>query len=303
MSGLHFFRGYSVLDCSAKELLELLSDADRRHEYDPACLESRVIADLADRPWDSDAESSIGAGSSEAPAASAAAAAVASGATHKDIYYLAEKSPSMFVRDRDFCLLRVIRRVEFDDLIASERDQQEGDKKSACEAGSGSAGHAGSKPHRPSQRWSAMRARSSWAYVIFSVSVERQECPANLHRRVRGEIGVAGFVIQPMPAKLAGRGARRCSVVYVGSLDPKGWIPTWVVNWISEKQPLCLAAMRGALLSSKKGEEKEKEELQDKQRRQQQRQPPQYPFESLGQTATAAVDDGGSAKPASESHE
>ncbi len=37
---------------------------------------------------------------------------------------------------------------------------------------------------------------------------------------------------------------QRCEVSYIVQVDPKGWIPTWVVNLVSGDEPMCLAKIR-----------------------------------------------------------
>ena len=57
---------------------------------------------------------------------------------------------------------------------------------------------------------------------------------------VRGEIDVSGYVIEPLDNG-------KCSCTYVVQLDPKGWVPTVVVNTVASKQPMVLAKLRDHL--------------------------------------------------------
>lgn len=52
---------------------------------------------------------------------------------------------------------------------------------------------------------------------------------------VRGDVFASGYHIVPT--------ADGCTCVYVVQIDPKGWIPSAVVNSVAVKQPLVLASM------------------------------------------------------------
>ena len=56
---------------------------------------------------------------------------------------------------------------------------------------------------------------------------------------VRGEVDVSGYYFEPQGDK--------CVVTYVVQIDPKGWIPSVVVNSVASKQPLILAKLRDFL--------------------------------------------------------
>jgi len=57
---------------------------------------------------------------------------------------------------------------------------------------------------------------------------------------VRGDVFESGYYIKP-------NGNGGCTVVYVVQIDPKGWIPTAIVNMVAKKQPLVLAKMKDHL--------------------------------------------------------
>merc|ERR1711879_283834 len=67
------------------------------------------------------------------------------------------------------------------------------------------------------------------------VSVEHPDVPAE-KGFVRGEIDVSGYYIVPT-------GENSCKCYYVVQLDPKGWLPTVVVNAVASKQPMVLAKL------------------------------------------------------------
>jgi len=57
---------------------------------------------------------------------------------------------------------------------------------------------------------------------------------------VRGEILSSGYYIKPISDN-------ESECVYIVQLNPKGWVPTMVVNLVAVKQPLVLAKMKHAL--------------------------------------------------------
>jgi len=48
---------------------------------------------------------------------------------------------------------------------------------------------------------------------------------------VRGEIRASGYIVQPVPDK-----PDECDITYIVQTDPKGWIPSWVVNIVAKSQ-------------------------------------------------------------------
>eukprot|EP00339_Tiarina_fusa_P015843 CAMPEP_0117023768 /NCGR_PEP_ID=MMETSP0472-20121206/17710_1 /TAXON_ID=693140 ORGANISM="Tiarina fusus, Strain LIS" /NCGR_SAMPLE_ID=MMETSP0472 /ASSEMBLY_ACC=CAM_ASM_000603 /LENGTH=205 /DNA_ID=CAMNT_0004729991 /DNA_START=70 /DNA_END=687 /DNA_ORIENTATION=- len=77
--------------------------------------------------------------------------------------------------------------------------------------------------------------------VILSnhVSVVVDDCP-DAKGFVRGDVFASGYWIKP-------NGDGTSTVAYVVQIDPKGWIPTAIVNVVAKKQPLVLAKMRDFL--------------------------------------------------------
>uniref|UniRef100_A0A7S4MT69 START domain-containing protein n=1 Tax=Vannella robusta TaxID=1487602 RepID=A0A7S4MT69_9EUKA len=54
---------------------------------------------------------------------------------------------------------------------------------------------------------------------------------------VRGDVFASGYWLKP-------NGDGTSTAAYVVQIDPKGWIPTAIVNVVAKKQPLVLAKMR-----------------------------------------------------------
>jgi hypothetical protein len=85
----------------------------------------------------------------------------------------------------------------------------------------------------------ADRKNEDGTYQVSAVSTTHDkgdECKGF----VRGEIFSSGYYIKPI-------GDKECECIYIVQLDPKGWVPTMVVNLVATKQPLVLAKMREAL--------------------------------------------------------
>mmetsp|Transcript_74228 Transcript_74228/g.135550 ORF Transcript_74228/g.135550 Transcript_74228/m.135550 type:complete len:300 (-) Transcript_74228:58-957(-) len=68
--------------------------------------------------------------------------------------------------------------------------------------------------------------------VTLVESVVRADCPASdsTWSWVRGEIKVSGYMAKDDPN---GDG---CELTYIVQVDPKGWLPTWVVNIVAADQ-------------------------------------------------------------------
>jgi len=61
---------------------------------------------------------------------------------------------------------------------------------------------------------------------MWTVSVVNSNIPVHKDGKyVRGVIIVSGFVIKPIDGE-----SDKCSITNVNQVDPKGWIPGWVVN-------------------------------------------------------------------------
>lgn len=68
--------------------------------------------------------------------------------------------------------------------------------------------------------------------VSIAVSVQRPDCPPakNEWKWVRSEILTSGYVARESSD---GKG---CELIYIVQLDPKGWLPAWVVNIVAADQ-------------------------------------------------------------------
>jgi len=82
-------------------------------------------------------------------------------------------------------------------------------------------------------------------YLSVVHSVEREEFP-DIEGFVRGYLSYSGFVVKPIENDADGR--PRCEVTYLAQVDPKGWIPTLVVNLVNKDQPMCINKLRNAIL-------------------------------------------------------
>merc|ERR1712048_271074 len=71
-------------------------------------------------------------------------------------------------------------------------------------------------------------------HTSFSLgkSVERSDCPPSkdTYSWVRGEIQVSGYIAQDCSDD------NGCELTYIVQADPKGWLPTWVVNLVAADQ-------------------------------------------------------------------
>lgn len=75
--------------------------------------------------------------------------------------------------------------------------------------------------------------------IILSnhISVETDEIPPE-SGFVRGEVAESGYWIKE------NEDGKNSLVAYVVQIDPKGWIPTPIVNLVAKKQPMVLGRMR-----------------------------------------------------------
>ena len=76
--------------------------------------------------------------------------------------------------------------------------------------------------------------RADGTCVYVGQSVTHPACPPK-RGLVRGNVKFAGWRVRPVPGD-----AYQCDVVYVCVVDLKGVVPTFVINKISEMQPLCI---------------------------------------------------------------
>jgi len=67
-------------------------------------------------------------------------------------------------------------------------------------------------------------------FVTTGKSIITDLCP-DKSGMVRGEIRASGYILQPVADK-----PNECDVTYIVQTDPKGWIPTWVVNIVAKSQ-------------------------------------------------------------------
>ncbi|KAH3761609.1 START domain [Pelomyxa schiedti] len=69
--------------------------------------------------------------------------------------------------------------------------------------------------------------------IVVSQSVDLPEIPEK-KPYVRGDLMISGYIIEPEPSG-------GMHINYFAQLDPKGWIPTAVVNSVAKDQPMLLA--------------------------------------------------------------
>lgn len=90
-------------------------------------------------------------------------------------------------------------------------------------------------------------------------SVEHPKCPATYGATVglgsnfvRGSVNASGSWTRRTPGKDG-----TITMTYVVQVDPKGSLPTWIVNYVATSQPLNIAVMREHIAEKKKkkGEE------------------------------------------------
>jgi len=74
--------------------------------------------------------------------------------------------------------------------------------------------------------------------VVCCFSVERDDVPP-LPTCVRGEMILSGWIITPLRTD-----CEVCDVTYVVHVDPKGWIPSVVVNFVAIEEPLSINRLR-----------------------------------------------------------
>jgi len=67
-------------------------------------------------------------------------------------------------------------------------------------------------------------------FVTTGKSIITDLCPPK-GGMVRGEIRASGYIVQPVPDK-----PDECDITYIVQTDPKGWIPSWVVNIVAKSQ-------------------------------------------------------------------
>jgi hypothetical protein len=82
-------------------------------------------------------------------------------------------------------------------------------------------------------------------FVSAVNSIEREDFPEQ-EGFVRAILRNSGFVVKPIENDENGK--PRCKVTYVVSMNPMGWIPTWVVNMVNVAQPMCINTLKNAIL-------------------------------------------------------
>eukprot|EP00211_Chloroparvula_japonica_P005931 CAMPEP_0119143776 /NCGR_PEP_ID=MMETSP1310-20130426/34820_1 /TAXON_ID=464262 /ORGANISM="Genus nov. species nov., Strain RCC2339" /LENGTH=357 /DNA_ID=CAMNT_0007135439 /DNA_START=84 /DNA_END=1157 /DNA_ORIENTATION=+ len=87
--------------------------------------------------------------------------------------------------------------------------------------------------------------REGGLFVAGVHSVEDDEFPPQ-EGYVRGTIYSSGFVIKPLPPKEDG--TPQCKVWYTGTVDPAGWLPTYVANLVGSEQPMNLGKLRDLIV-------------------------------------------------------
>jgi hypothetical protein len=75
--------------------------------------------------------------------------------------------------------------------------------------------------------------------MVFSQSIKHEKTP-EISGFVRGELLTSGYIIEPVD----GTQQKESKVTYIVQLDPKGWLPTSVVNSVAVDQPKTLASLR-----------------------------------------------------------
>ena len=69
--------------------------------------------------------------------------------------------------------------------------------------------------------------------MFFSQSVQHPDIPEDTAHYVRGQLNCSGYVVHEIEEN-------KCLIDYIVQLDPKGWIPTVVVQSVSAQQPMTL---------------------------------------------------------------
>ena len=82
-------------------------------------------------------------------------------------------------------------------------------------------------------------------FVSVVNSIERADFPEK-EGFVRAILKSSGFVVKPMENDENGK--PRCKVTYLVSLNPMGYIPTWLVNLVNVQQPMCINTLKNAIL-------------------------------------------------------
>jgi len=82
--------------------------------------------------------------------------------------------------------------------------------------------------------------RPDGTFVTGLHSVEREDLPEQ-SGFVRGVLHNSGFVLRP---GIDENGNPLTDVYYIATVDPKGWIPTMVVNIFNQQQPLNIIRLR-----------------------------------------------------------
>jgi hypothetical protein len=97
-------------------------------------------------------------------------------------------------------------------------------------------------------------------YISTGKSMLTKDCP-DVPKRVRGEIRASGYVVQPVKDD-----PKSSRVTYVVQTDPRGWLPTWIVNIVAASQAYNPGIMKEKVPMFLETFEKEAKERADKEK-------------------------------------
>lgn len=78
-------------------------------------------------------------------------------------------------------------------------------------------------------------------YIIVAKSIDHAKCP-ELPGFVRGELYFGGYILEPLPSN-----PYQTRAIFLGRVDLKGNIPSWIVKLASELAPLAIEGIRNVL--------------------------------------------------------
>jgi predicted Na+-dependent transporter len=91
-----------------------------------------------------------------------------------------------------------------------------------------------------------MRFEGDGSMLIFVQSAEHPDYPEQAGF-VRMQLVEGGYILRPKPGN-----PKVTTVSWMGCADPKGWLPTWLVNLLVAKQALTLAKVKEHMAQKKK---------------------------------------------------